>query len=132
MTDFRFILIDDDQVSNMISKLTIEKVLGKIDIQVFTNAETALKYIESEYSKPVLKKTILLLDINMPIMSGWEFLEQFEKLSTDIRNCIHIYMLTSSLDGRDRDRSLSLEYIKDHLVKPLTTEVVHAQILERT
>ena len=60
----------------------------------------------------------------MPIMTGWEFLEQFDKFSNNIKNCIAIYMLTSSLDPRDKDRSTENNNVKDHLVKPLTAKIV--------
>jgi CheY-like chemotaxis protein len=123
MTSARFILIDDDPISNMISRLTVEKVLGKIDIKVFTNAVIALDYIKTEYASATLNTT-LLLDINMPVMTGWEFLEEFEKFPDNIKSSIAIYVLTSSLDPRDKVHSKDNVHVRDHLVKPLTADAM--------
>src|SRR3954467_11851746 len=79
-----FILIDDDAVSNTISSLTIEHILNKeSDIKTFTNPETGFDYIIEHPKNRNGSQTILLLDLNMPIMSGWEFLEKFDNLSKD-------------------------------------------------
>jgi CheY-like chemotaxis protein len=124
MTDLQFILVDDDPISNMISKLTVEKVLGEVEINVFTNANHALAFIETDNSISSSKRIILLLDINMPIITGWEFLEKFQKLSQHIKETITIYMLTSSLDSRDKERSKDNPDVRGHLVKPLTADII--------
>lgn len=124
MTDDKFILIDDDPISNLVTRFIIEKVLGKIDIQVFTNAQHGLVYIESAYSEANSQKTILLLDINMPIMTGWEFLERFDKFPDSLKKSICIYILTSTPDWRDKDRSKNNKNVIDHLVKPLTADAI--------
>ena len=128
MASPKFIIIDDDPVSNMICKLTIEKVVSKADIKVFVNAENALKYITTAYTALTKEPTILLLDINMPVMTGWEFLEAFENLSDHAKSSIGIYILSSSLDSRDRDRSFSEKRVKDHFIKPLTADVINSMI----
>lgn len=120
----RFILIDDDPISNTICKLTLEMVLGKVDSETFTNPQEALKHIETKYATPTLRKTILLLDINMPIMSGWEFLERFDGFNENIKSCIDIFILSSSVDPRDKDRSYSNKNVKNYLLKPITVDAI--------
>ena len=120
----RFIIIDDDPLSNMICKLTLDVALGKPDIEVFTSAEQGLEYISSLSDNASGEPTILLLDINMPVMSGWEFLSRFDDLSEIIKRNIKIYILSSSVDPRDRQRSYSNTNVKDHFVKPLTIDVI--------
>jgi response regulator RpfG family c-di-GMP phosphodiesterase len=116
----QFILIDDDPMNNLISKLTIEMTLGQSDIKAFVNPEVGLAYVQNEFSALKDMSALLLLDINMPIMSGWEFLEMFDNLSFDIKDRVKICILSSSIDERDKERSYTNKNVVDFLVKPLT------------
>ena len=102
----------------------MEMVLGKLEVEAFTNPKDALKYIDDQYTEQRTGKTILLLDINMPIMSGWEFLERFDSFGKKVKGCIDIYILSSSVDPRDKDRSYSNKNVKDYLLKPLSVDVI--------
>jgi len=121
---FQFILIDDDPMNNLISKLTIEMTLGECDIKAFVNPELGFEYVQSEFSKLADTSALLLLDINMPIMSGWEFLELFDNLSYSIKERVRICILSSSIDDRDKERSYANKNVVDFLVKPLTDKDV--------
>ena len=131
MESLSFIVIDDDPVSNLICKLTLEMVLGKVEVKTFTNPEEGLRYIELEYSGKGEKTAALLLDINMPVMTGWEFLERFDNLNKNIKNSIVVYILSSSVDPRDKDRSYSNKNVKNYIVKPLTPGVIES-LTEKT
>jgi CheY-like chemotaxis protein len=124
MKSCKFILIDDDSLSNLISRHIIERIAGKVDIEIFGNGQSGILYIESHYSAENLPRTKIFLDINMPVMSGWEFLDRFDQLSPIIKGCIEIYVLTSSLHWRDKERSAENKNVKDHLAKPLTPEFI--------
>lgn len=124
MIDPLFIVVDDDPISNTISKLTLEMVLGKIELVSFINPKEALDHIGQKYVTPTVKRTTLLLDINMPIMTGWEFLERFDGFDDAIKNYFDIYILSSSVDPRDKDRSYSNKNVKDYLLKPLTVDAI--------
>lgn len=116
-----FILIDDDPMNNLICKLTIEMTLGQTEVKAFVNPENGLDYIQSEFSNPDSDvSALLLLDINMPIMSGWEFLEMFDNLSFEVKDRIKICILSSSIDERDKERSYANKNVLEFLVKPLT------------
>ena len=117
---FQFILIDDDPMNNLICKLTIEMTLGESDIKSFVNPELGFEYVHSDFSKLPDTPALLLLDINMPIMSGWEFLELFDNLSYSIKDRVRICILSSSIDDRDKERSYANKNVADFLVKPLT------------
>ena len=123
-TPTRFIIIDDDLVCNMLCRIVINSELGPSEIQIFSDAETGLGYIEKEYAGNKNGMTALFLDINMPNWSGWEFLENFEKLNEKIKKQIKIYMLSSSVDLKDIERARSNPNVVDYIVKPLTTKVV--------
>jgi CheY-like chemotaxis protein len=121
----RFIAIDDDPVNNMICKLTIEMVAGKPEIVTFTNPALGFDYIVKEYATASdQKQTVLLLDINMPVMSGWEFLERFDNLNDDLKKRFRIFILSSSVDPRDKQRSYANKNVKEFMVKPLVKDNV--------
>lgn len=121
----RFIAIDDDPVNNMICKLTIEMVAGKPEVVTFTNPALGFDYIVNEYaSKNDTKDAVLLLDINMPVMSGWEFLERFDNLAADVKKRFKIFILSSSVDERDKQRSYANKNVSAFMVKPLVKDNV--------
>ena len=117
---FQFILVDDDPMNNLICKLTIEMTLGQADIKAFINPEIGFDYIQSDFLNLKDTSGLLLLDINMPIMSGWEFLEMFDNLNYTVKDRIRICILSSSIDERDKERSYANKNVSDFLVKPLT------------
>jgi CheY-like chemotaxis protein len=123
----RFIAIDDDPVNNLICKLTIEMVAGKPEILTFTEGSSCLDYIQQTYAANHDRRpTILLLDINMPVMSGWEFLERFDNLGEDVKSLFKIYILSSSVDERDKQRSYANKNVSAFMVKPLVKDNVLA------
>lgn len=123
------ILIDEEETSNLISRMTIEMVVGNAAVcYSFTNPVHALAFLKTYTPKPHAK-TMMLLDISMPGMSGWEFLEDFDNLPTPTKQGISIYMLSSSSDNRDKKRSYESKNVTDYLIKPLTTEVVERIML---
>lgn len=117
-----FIVIDDDPVNNFLSKVIIGKVLPDAIIYEFTKPIEALNFIES--GADVHDFITLFLDINMPIVDGWGFLERFKLLDADLIEKIDIYMLSSSLDERDKIRAKSYKSVQDYIQKPLTMEGV--------
>jgi len=127
----RFIAIDDDPVNNMICKLTIEMVANKPEIITFTKPQEGFDYIINQYASPEDQNpTVLLLDLNMPVMSGWEFLERFDNLKEDVKKRFSIYILSSSVDPRDKQRSYANKNVQAFLVKPLVKDNV-VEILGR-
>jgi CheY-like chemotaxis protein len=121
----RFLLVDDDPLNNYLSKVVLEMSLGVVEIKDFVNPELALNYIENEFEyKPLEEKTILFLDINMPTLSGWEFLDKFNKLEEAIKNQFSIYMLSSSIDPFDIERVKLNPYLIDFIEKPLDKTII--------
>lgn len=116
-----FIIVDDDKLVNTFCSLMIKKTFKEAKVTTFELPESGLEYIESE--KSIVESetpTVLFLDINMPSMSGWEFLEKFELFNDQIKNRIKIYIFSSSVDERDNERAANISLIKDYLVKPLS------------
>lgn len=117
-----FIVIDDDPFNNKICTLFLRKYFGDIAVKTFTEPEAALSFLAGH--KPGTKPSIVLLDINMPTMSGWEFLDEYEHVDSTIKNSLKIYILSSSVDERDKERAEQNKNVVDYLIKPLTTDAV--------
>jgi CheY-like chemotaxis protein len=123
---FDFIVVDDDVINNMICSKIIRHVLTGANVLTFTEPEAALTYIQSKYANENAAMVILLLDINMPSMDGWEFLDAFQQFEQGIKSHFKIYMLSSSVDLRDRERAISNENVTSYLEKPFTIENLRA------
>ena len=124
-TQKHFLFIDDDPLNNMICRMTIEMVMGKIPTESFTNPQAGLEYLKTLFlEKDQSIQCVLLLDINMPLMNGWEFLEKFDNLPSETKERVQIYILSSSVDQRDKERSYANKNVKDFILKPLTKETV--------
>ena len=123
MIPSRFIIVDNDPVNNMLCDLAIKDAAVDADILAFTNPLKAFEYI-SAYNESNISMNILLLDINMPIWSGWDFADRFEKLDEKIKKRFKIYMLSSSIDNNDKLRAVENKNVVGYIEKPLTEEKV--------
>ena len=110
------ILIDDDPINNLINKRLISKLGISPEVIEFAEAEKALEHIQASIGI----KSLVLLDINMPVMNGWDFLCCYAQLGD--RTTESIIMLSSSIDHQDRQRSRGFSFVQDFIEKPLTRE----------
>ena len=122
----KFIIIDDDVSNNYLCKYIIHHVAREVEIIDFVSAIAGLDYISASFKDADESgSAVLFLDIKMPIMDGWEFLEKFDLLPSSIKEKISIYILTSSIDNSDRMKADENPYVKNYVVKPLTKGTVH-------
>jgi len=91
---------------------------------MFTKPEEGLEYILSIFAKPFNDKAILLLDINMPTMTGWQLMEVLEKKGSIVNERLSTYILSSSVDLADKERARVNLQISDYIMKPLSHEAV--------
>ena len=106
-------LVDDDPIQNMLTSRLIETAGGEMSYKVFQNGEEVLQAISAK-----AKPDIILLDINMPIMDGWEFLDAYKKY----KNKARVYILTSSNMVEDRNKAEEYECIAGYFTKPVKLE----------
>lgn len=122
----RFIVVDDDRTSNMICEFSLRRFSADAEITTFTNPELALRFIEDSYSdNTTASPTVLFLDINMPALTAWEFLEIFRNFGSYIKDQFVIYILTSSIDDRDKEKADTDPNVSGTLCKPLSTPLIN-------
>jgi len=119
------LLVDDDEINNFISIKLIKKVLLNTQITSCLNGKFAIdELLEINRVNPSNLPDFILLDINMPIMNGWEFLDEFTKLKLDALGKTRIFIISSSVFSNDIARAKSYPIVKDFVSKPLTSEKV--------
>jgi CheY-like chemotaxis protein len=127
MSEYKYkciMLIDDSEIDNMVNKHILSKNNIAENIIVLSSATDALDYLNQNlgYDNPLLIPKVILLDINMPIMNGFGFLLEFEKMPTDFINNIEVVMLTSSVDPNDIRRSKEFNSVRNFISKPLSLD----------
>jgi response regulator RpfG family c-di-GMP phosphodiesterase len=118
-----YIIVDDDPTNNMICNMSLKNALGTVEAKTFTEPEEGLLYIKNNFNINS-DQTVLFLDLNMPTISGWQFLEKYDSFNEEVKIQINIYLLSSSIDRRDWERSKKNRYVKGFLVKPMYSETI--------
>ncbi len=118
-------LIDDDDIFNMLSGIALKKVFNDLNLLVFTSANAAIDYFEENIGEQDKIPEVIFLDINMPVMNGFEFLDHISNFPVEVLNRIKVVMLTSSMYETDKDKSLAYPLVKHYLEKPLTIQKVN-------
>ena len=118
------LLIDDDEISNLFNKIFIRKLNVAVDVKVVLNGKEALDFLISFQKTPnILLPCLLLLDIKMPIMDGWQFLEAYETdINQSMKDNIAIVLLTTSGDEGDLIKAMKNPNIKEFIQKPLSEQ----------
>lgn len=118
-------LIDDDPIFNLINKRLIEVSLQDAHVMTFEDAREALKYLTaSEVNDRDKFPEILMVDINMPEMDGWKFLELLGEFPRSLLTTVRLYLLTSSISEHDIEKSRRYPIVSAFLSKPLLPETV--------
>ena len=114
-----YLVVDDDSTNNLICDFVIRRFDRNAKIDLYLDPEKALMYINHYYSgasKPI--PTVLFLDVNMPAMSGFEFLDEFKKFDIEVQQQFAIYMLSSSIEDFN-SQAKKYPIVADFLSKPL-------------
>ncbi len=115
-------LIDDDIIYQSITSMLIERVFKPIDFYPYNNGQEALEVIKSNSQNHDLLPSLILLDINMPIMDGWKFLDELSVMLPDMVKQPRISMMSSSSLEEDVNRAMNFTPVVEFVTKPLTIE----------
>lgn len=113
-----FLLIEDNLIDQLITTKLLKKTLGIVEVNVVNNGKEGIEWLRNHKNK-LNELLIILLDIKMPEMDGFEFLEQFDEISEDVKQNIEIFMLSSTMDRTDIKRAKDNTYVKTLFSKPL-------------
>ena len=117
----KFIVVDDEEINLMVAKRLLMQVVKVEDINTFKKAEEALHFLQSyDANEPVS----LFLDLNMPDISGWEFLDLFRRFTDDLKSQVRIYIVSSSIDPADINRATLDPNVIAYVSKPLTLSFI--------
>ena len=118
------LLIDDDEATNVVNKMIVGQMDCAEKVEIAYNGQEALDFLKSSSGGKHPQPDLIILDINMPVMDGWEFLEEYQKLNQEQLGRVVITMLTTSLDPRDREKAENMGRINDFLNKPLSRDTL--------
>jgi CheY-like chemotaxis protein len=124
-------LIDDNEIDNLINQKIIESSSICNHIFTHTGGKSAIEFLKNaekiaESGNKALLPEVIFLDIDMPLMDGFQFLDEFENLSVNIRTHCRIVMLTSSINSKDVKKAKKYDNVKEYVNKPLTKESLKA------
>lgn len=117
----RIVLIDDDATTNYLNKMIIERSELVDEVVTFDSAQEALNYFNENVTS--IEDSLVFLDINMPIMNGWQFLDQYEVMVGNMEN--KIVILTSSINPADKQMAEKKSGIIEYKSKPLSIEMLN-------
>jgi CheY-like chemotaxis protein len=115
----RFYLIDDDSIFVFLTRKTLQVANLSTDLTVFEDGQKALLDLELSANQPGLLPDIIFLDLNMPVLDGWGFLDKYQQLAPLMSKKIAIYIVSSSISPSELERSQGI---------PVVTDVSHQAI----
>ncbi|MFA6945068.1 MAG: response regulator [Pedobacter sp.] len=120
----RVFIIDDDPIHQRIAQIMISKNKLFDEFHSYTEAQKALDFLKENKENEESLPNVILLDLNMPVMDGWDFLEEFEKFNQNLKKDIRVFIVSSSVDEKDMLRSKLYPGVKGFISKPLSSEII--------
>lgn len=120
----RFVLIDDDTTMNLVHSTTIKHHHPNSEVLEFKSSLQALEHLKALIKSDEELPAFIFLDINMPELNGFDFLEAFQKFPAEKTKLVKVFMITSSLDLRDRERAFSYDAVYGFVCKPITIRIL--------
>lgn len=111
-------LVDDDRIYHLLTRKLLESTACTSGILEFYDGQEGIDYLESHKTEECNLPDVIFLDIQMPYLDGWQFLEKFSKM--ELKKEIKIYLVSSSISSYDHDKFKQSATIKEFIVKPFT------------
>jgi CheY-like chemotaxis protein len=121
----KYLLIDDEEIFNFIQSEVIHNFISESETITYSSASEAIEYLKVCFKKAEKCPDFIFLDVRMPEMDGFAFLEKLSEFDPRFFNCTQIFMLSSTIDERDKQRAFSYPFVKDFLEKPLSEEILN-------
>ncbi len=118
------LIIDDDEINNFIAVKLIDKLPVKAKVITRLNGLAGINFIKEKLQDQSDFPDIIFLDINMPVMNGWEFLDEFDAIKSEIKKDFCINMLSSSVYDDDINKANTYNTVNKFISKPLTVEKI--------
>jgi len=117
-------IIDDDAVAVFGLKRSLESTGISQTISVFENGLDAFENFEEQIKNGSSVPSLLFIDLNMPVMDGWDFLEEFTKIYPEEKEMPTIFIMTSSIDLKDVEKAKTYNLEEHYLLKPVTSDIL--------
>lgn len=117
-------VIDDDEIYKFTIQRTLDLLKLTKKVLMFSDGEEAIDFLNDNIKDNHTLPDIIFLDINMPVMDGFEFMEEFIKLKPKTDKKIIVYMVSSSVDPADLERAEKISEISDYIIKPIEADQI--------
>ncbi|WP_291967793.1 response regulator [Maribacter sp.] len=121
-------IVDDDSIYRFTMVKTLKSTKLPMEIMVFSDGEEAIDFMLDNLDQDSVFPDVIFLDIDMPVMDGFQFMEEYVKIKPRVGKKITIYMVSSSLDPADIERAKKISAISDYIVKPIGLDRLKAII----
>jgi FOG: CheY-like receiver len=118
--EYTFLLIEDNLIDQLVIKQLFKKVLSIEEIHVANNGKEGIEWLEN--NGKIHQSIIILLDVQMPVMNGFDFLNKYAELDNELKKDNQIFVLSSTLDSDEIQRISESRYVTDFLGKPFPIE----------